>query len=248
MKKVKSTWGQPPEVNNDGGSTSVALDHQMDKQTVSHLQQSAEKEESQHVAVLHRECHMDTPTPKSWPACKMQQLSRGGPGHALFAVHDSTTPIPSNSTNDTILHLKKEMEQVSTSGMQQDECIISPWLQATWWHENVSGHDIYHGLSPEALPGAAEDIIPLSLQASVQWQVIMHIVPGEVKLGYAHANPGQFQELTRVGKLGLEPQQEVTGARTRKLLPSQRTRLQTKSLQNWKREPLAIWKPASWRG
>ncbi|KAI6139411.1 hypothetical protein BKA82DRAFT_4020173 [Pisolithus tinctorius] len=71
--------------------------------------------------VHHRECHKDTPTPKSWPECKMQQLSRGGPGHALFPDHDSTTPKPSIPINDTILHLGKEMKQVSTSGMQQDE-------------------------------------------------------------------------------------------------------------------------------
>ncbi|KIN99536.1 hypothetical protein M404DRAFT_155088 [Pisolithus tinctorius Marx 270] len=74
------------------------------------------------------ECHKDTPTPKFWPACKMQQLSRGGPGHALFPDHDSTTPIPSIPIHDTIIHLGQEMKEVSTSGMQQDECIISPWF------------------------------------------------------------------------------------------------------------------------
>ncbi|KAI6030402.1 hypothetical protein F5J12DRAFT_779564 [Pisolithus orientalis] len=62
--------------------------------------------------VHHRECHKDTPTPKSWPACKMQQLSRGGSGHALFPDHNSTTPIPSIPINDTILHLGKEMKQM----------------------------------------------------------------------------------------------------------------------------------------
>ncbi|KAI6139028.1 hypothetical protein BKA82DRAFT_4020491 [Pisolithus tinctorius] len=66
-------------------------------------------------------------------------------------------------------------------------------------HSHATEHQIY-GLSPEALPGAAEDIIHLFLQA--RW----------------------FQELSRAGKLGLEAQlgSEVCGCRratTNQLVP-----------------------------
>ncbi|KAI5984116.1 hypothetical protein F5J12DRAFT_899404 [Pisolithus orientalis] len=100
-----------------------------------------------------------------------------------------------------ILHLLEELME-----MVENDTIDA--LQAG--HSHATENWIY-GLSPEALPGAAEDIILLFLQASMQWQVIMHTVPGGVQLGYMYTNPGQFQELARAGKLGLEAQQETNG-------------------------------------
>ncbi|KAI6008008.1 hypothetical protein EDC04DRAFT_2611116 [Pisolithus marmoratus] len=77
-------------------------------------------------------------------------------------------------------------------------------------HMQLKNH--IYGLSPEALLSTAEDIIPLFLQASVQWQLIMHIVPGGLRLGYVYSSdPGQFQQLARAGMLGHDPHHEIPG-------------------------------------
>ncbi|KAI6139025.1 hypothetical protein BKA82DRAFT_4020487 [Pisolithus tinctorius] len=108
------------------------------------------------------ECHKDTPTPKFWPACKMQQLSRGGPGHALFPDHDSTTPIPSIPIHDTIIHLGQEMKEVSTSGMQQDELPLKEGISNTPFHhhQNEDTMDTY----------SAPVIALLYMLGQVQWE------------------------------------------------------------------------------
>ena len=44
---------------------------------------------------------------------------------------------------------------------------------------NRRSHDRIYGISADALAGPAEDVMPLFLDASIFWQVLVHVVPGE---------------------------------------------------------------------
>ncbi|KAI6038566.1 hypothetical protein EDC04DRAFT_2603897 [Pisolithus marmoratus] len=103
----------------------------------------------------------------------------------------------------------QHLGQFAEELLQMDKNDTIDALQAG--HSCATENHIY-GLSPEALPSTAEDIIPLFLRASVQWQLIMHVIPGGLGLGYAYSSdPGQFQQLARAGKLGHDPQHEIPG-------------------------------------
>lgn len=71
-------------------------------------------------------------------------------------------------------------------------------------HESVqalqSGHSRHtenrlYGISPEALAGASEDVLPLFLDASTDWQVACKIVPGGHLLPYREATASRFTSL-----------------------------------------------------
>ncbi|KAG6825625.1 hypothetical protein H0H87_009015, partial [Tephrocybe sp. NHM501043] len=65
-------------------------------------------------------------------------------------------------------------------------------LQAT--HTRRTENRLY-GLSPDALTGVAEDILPLFLEASGNWQVLVKAVPGGLGLPYYKARCIHFDEL-----------------------------------------------------
>lgn len=58
-----------------------------------------------------------------------------------------------------------------------------------------------YGLSPEALAGAAEDVLPLFLDASTDWQVACKIVPGGHLLSYSEARASNFASLAAAKKI-----------------------------------------------
>jgi hypothetical protein len=61
-------------------------------------------------------------------------------------------------------------------------------------HSRATENRIY-GLSMQALAGAAEDILPQFLQASVHWQITCKTVPGGKLLAYTQARSYHFDQL-----------------------------------------------------
>ncbi|KAH7918103.1 hypothetical protein BV22DRAFT_985743, partial [Leucogyrophana mollusca] len=68
-------------------------------------------------------------------------------------------------------------------------------------HSKATENRVY-GISPDALSGAAEDIIPLYLEASENWQAINKTVPGGRRLSYQEASCKNFDALLAAGKIG----------------------------------------------
>jgi len=69
-----------------------------------------------------------------------------------------------------------------------------------------SGHSRHtenrlYGISPEALSGAAEDVLPLFLDASTDWQVACKVVPGGHLLPYNEATASKFSSLAAGRKI-----------------------------------------------
>jgi hypothetical protein len=53
-------------------------------------------------------------------------------------------------------------------------------------HSRRTENRVY-GLSPDAMAGAPEDLLPLFLDASTDWQVACKVVPGGLGLTYSQA-------------------------------------------------------------
>ncbi|KAG2126628.1 uncharacterized protein EDB93DRAFT_1096999 [Suillus bovinus] len=66
-------------------------------------------------------------------------------------------------------------------------------------HSRATENRIY-GLSPDMLAGGAEDLLPLFLQASTNWQLLMRTVPGGLQLAYTDARAIHFQQLAESGR------------------------------------------------
>lgn len=69
-----------------------------------------------------------------------------------------------------------------------------------------SGHSRHtenrlYGISPDALAGASEDVLPLFLDASTDWQVACKIVPGGHLLPYRQAIASNFAQLAAGKKI-----------------------------------------------
>jgi len=58
-----------------------------------------------------------------------------------------------------------------------------------------------YGISQEGLLGASEDLLPLFLEASTDWQVACSVVPGGLGIPYAQARVGHFADLVKQGKI-----------------------------------------------
>jgi hypothetical protein len=65
-------------------------------------------------------------------------------------------------------------------------------------HSQANENRIY-GLSPDAILGPPEDFLQLFLDASTEWQVINHVVPGGFSLKYQDARMHHFQPLVQRG-------------------------------------------------
>ncbi|KAF8633670.1 hypothetical protein AX17_004413, partial [Amanita inopinata Kibby_2008] len=80
--------------------------------------------------------------------------------------------------------------------VEEDEMETVGALQAG--HSRKTENRIY-GLSPESLAGAAEDILPLYLEASTDWQIACQVVPGGLHLSYQEAESKHFAQLEKAG-------------------------------------------------
>ncbi|OCH83592.1 hypothetical protein OBBRIDRAFT_808891, partial [Obba rivulosa] len=56
-----------------------------------------------------------------------------------------------------------------------------------------------YGISTDTLAGPSEDILPLFLDASTDWQLRMRVVPGGLMIPYKEAQSAKFQELRSQG-------------------------------------------------
>ncbi len=59
-------------------------------------------------------------------------------------------------------------------------------------HSRATENRVY-GLSPQALAGPGEDVLPLFLRASTRWQEICHVRPGGVWMTYHDASATKYQ-------------------------------------------------------
>lgn len=58
-----------------------------------------------------------------------------------------------------------------------------------------------YGLSADALSGVAEDVLPLYLDASTDWQIEAKAVPGGLGLSYQGARARSFDDLVKLGAI-----------------------------------------------
>jgi hypothetical protein len=70
-------------------------------------------------------------------------------------------------------------------------------------HSRQTENRVY-GISQEALHGAAEDILPLFLDASTDWQIVCRVVPGGLSLRYQDALMSSFDSLVESGRISPE--------------------------------------------
>lgn len=114
-----------------------------------------------------------------------------------------------NSWRHISTAFKRKLGRFAEELLEEDEQDTVEALQAG--HTRATENRIY-GLSPDALAGAAEDILPLFLQASTNWQLLMKTVPGGLGLAYTHASSQHFKKLAESGKLGLDVQKDQAAA------------------------------------
>jgi hypothetical protein len=110
-----------------------------------------------------------------------------------------------NSWRHISTAFKRKLGRFAEELLEEDERDTVEALQAG--HSRATENRVY-GLSPDALAGAPEDLLPLFLQASSNWQLLMHTVPGGLGLSYRHARGRHFKELAKSGRLGLDVQKE----------------------------------------
>jgi hypothetical protein len=67
-------------------------------------------------------------------------------------------------------------------------------------HSRRTENRVY-GLSADAMAGAPEDLLPLFLDASTDWQVACKVVPGGLGLTYSEARATNFDSLVIAGKI-----------------------------------------------
>ena len=76
-------------------------------------------------------------------------------------------------------------------------------------HSRQTENHLY-GITAEALAGAAEDVLPLYLDASTDWQVACHVVPGGHMLPYTEAISSKFSYLASNNKIKVNYSTPVT--------------------------------------
>ncbi|KAG2110465.1 hypothetical protein BD769DRAFT_1674624 [Suillus cothurnatus] len=106
-----------------------------------------------------------------------------------------------NSWRHISTAFKRKLGRFAEDLLEDDEQDTVEALQAG--HNRSTENRIY-GLSPDALAGAPEDLLPLFLQASTNWQLVMRTVPGGLQLPYTLARSYQFKQLADSGRFGSE--------------------------------------------
>jgi hypothetical protein len=110
-----------------------------------------------------------------------------------------------NSWRHISTAFKRKLGRFAEELLEEDGQDTVEALQAG--HTRATENRIY-GLSPDALAGAPEDLLPLFLQASTNWQLLMKTVPGGLELAYTHASSKHFKELAESGRLGTDVQKD----------------------------------------
>lgn len=85
------------------------------------------------------------------------------------------------------------------------ECDEMETVEATQATHSRRTENRVYGLSADALSGVAEDVLPLYLDASTQWQIATGAVPGGLALPYPEARSEHFQALVESGRIQVPP-------------------------------------------
>ncbi|KAG1853622.1 hypothetical protein F4604DRAFT_1933011 [Suillus subluteus] len=117
-------------------------------------------------------------------------------------------PLGVNSWRHISTAFKRKLGRFAEQLLQEDDEDTIEALQAG--HSRATENRIY-GLSPDALASGAEDLLPLFLQASNNWQLLMHTVPGGLQLAYVNARAHHFKQLAQSGRFSLDFE-EITPA------------------------------------
>ncbi|KAG2110016.1 hypothetical protein DEU56DRAFT_985445 [Suillus clintonianus] len=95
--------------------------------------------------------------------------------------------------------LQRKLGRFAEELLEEDDQDTIEALQAG--HSRTTENRIY-GLSPDTLAAGAEDLLPQFLQASTNWQLLMHTVPGGLELAYTDARTHHFKQLADSGRFG----------------------------------------------
>lgn len=129
---------------------------------------------------------------------------------------------------------KRKLGQFAEDLLELDEEDTVDALQAG--HSRATENRIY-GLSPDALTGASEDILPLFLDASKQWQLILHIIPSGHIIPYSEINLKHIKDFGHSIKSTVKAQDSsmlsqtvsnLMAELTNKVLPEMESRITTK--------------------
>ncbi|KAG2028843.1 hypothetical protein BDR03DRAFT_1019277 [Suillus americanus] len=101
-----------------------------------------------------------------------------------------------NSWRHISTAFKRKLGRFAEELLDQDDEDTIEALQAG--HSRATENRVY-GLSPDTLASGAEDMLPLFLRASTNWQLLMHAVPGGLQLAYANARAHHFKQLAQSG-------------------------------------------------
>lgn len=104
-----------------------------------------------------------------------------------------------NSWRHVSTAFKRNLGRFAENLSEDDEQDTVEALKAG--HNRSTKNRIY-GLSPDALAGVPEDLLPLFLQARTNWQLVMDTVPGGLQLAYTLARSHEFKQLAESGKFG----------------------------------------------
>ena len=116
-----------------------------------------------------------------------------------------------NSWRHISTAFKRKLGRFAEELLEEDGEDTIEALQAG--HSRTTENRIY-GLSPDTLAGGAEDLLPQFLQASTNWQLLMHTVPGGLQLPYSNARAHHFKELAESGKFGSDFEDSASDSRT----------------------------------
>ncbi|KDR66012.1 hypothetical protein GALMADRAFT_148186 [Galerina marginata CBS 339.88] len=92
--------------------------------------------------------------------------------------------------------------------IQSDE---NDTVEAQQTGHNRSTENKQYGLSTDTLAGAAEDVLPLFLEVSTDWQIVCDVVPGGLGLPYRSTLMSHFQDLLKQGKIARPARSEAEG-------------------------------------
>ena len=104
---------------------------------------------------------------------------------------------------------KRKLGQFAKELLELDKNNTVDALQAG--HTRATENQVY-SLSPDAMGGAAEDLLPLFLEVSKQWQKILHTVPGGLGLPYSKARTSEFRHLVRPERSEEIPKDDIMNA------------------------------------
>jgi hypothetical protein len=82
-------------------------------------------------------------------------------------------------------------------------------IEALQMGHNTQTERRIYGISPEALQSASEDVLPLFLDASTEWQILCGVVPGGITLPYSAAKMDSFKQLASKKMFKVPQESEV---------------------------------------